>query len=171
MPLVGEPSRFAVEYDLNTDHGSEWMFGRFCYWCGGRLVGDYELGTSLRDVLFQLDQFARDRRRRASRRFSTMPAIAVFRLIDGALFGRADLNNARAAEEEQWARHSIFPSVDVFDSWKGFLVEDEQTARLIFAHNPYLDVTELRLKAGEVDTVLDGVRNALTEIYEQNSNS
>jgi hypothetical protein len=167
MPLVGEPSRFAVEYELNASHGGEWMFGRFSYWCGGRRVGDYELGTSLRDVLFQLEQLARDRCLRAGRRFSTMPAIAVFRLLDGALFGTADLNNARVAEEEQWARHNIFPPVDVFDSWKGFLVEDEQTARLIFAHDPYLDVTEVSLKAGEVDAVLDVVRSTLTEIYEQ----
>jgi hypothetical protein len=33
MPIVGEPSRFAVEYDLNSDYGGEWMFGRICYWC------------------------------------------------------------------------------------------------------------------------------------------
>jgi hypothetical protein len=167
MPVVGEPSRFAVEYDLDADHGGVWMFGRFCYWCGGTRVGDFELGTSLRDVLFQLEGLARDRRLRASRRFSTMPATNVFRLINGALFGAADLNNASVAEEEQWARHNIFPPVDVFDSWKGFLIEDEQTGRLIVAHAPYLDVTELSLKAGEVDAVLDAVRNALNEIYER----
>jgi hypothetical protein len=167
MPVVGEHSRFAVEYALNENHGGEWMFGRFCYWCGGRRVGDYELGTSLRDVLFQLEQLARDRGLRASRRFRTMSAIDVFRLLNAALFGAADLNNARVAEEEQWTRHAIFPPVDVFDSWKGFLAEDEEAARLIFAHDPYLDVTELPLKSGEVDAVLDLARNALSEIHER----
>jgi hypothetical protein len=166
VPVVGEPSRFAVEYDLNASHGDEWMFGRFCYWCGGRRVGDYELGTSLRDVLFQLEHLARDRSLWASRRFNYMSAIDVFRLLNAALFGAAELNNASVAEEEQWYRHNVFPPVDVFDCWKGFLLEDQQTARLIFARKPYLNVIELSLRAGEVDAVLDVARKALGDIYE-----
>jgi immunity protein 42 of polymorphic toxin system len=146
------------------------MFGRFCYWCGGRRVGDFELGTSLRDVLFQLEYLMRDRHLRASRRFSTMPATDVFRLLHGAQFGAAELNNASVAEEEQWARHNIAPSVDVFDSWNGFLIEGEQTARFIFARKPHLEVAELSLKAGEVDAVLDGARKALDDIYEHELN-
>jgi hypothetical protein len=71
MPVVGEPSQFAVEYDLNENYGGVWMFGRFCYWCGGQRVGDYEMSTSLRDVLFQLDQIAKYKLR-ANRRFSMM---------------------------------------------------------------------------------------------------
>lgn len=171
MPIVGEPSRFAIEYDLDENHGGEWMLGRFCYWCDDRRVGDYELGTSLRDVLFQLDQLARNKRLRVNRRFGAMSAMTVFRLLDAALFGAVDLNNAKLAEEEQWARHNIFPTVDVFDHWKGFLVEDEQTARLIFAHDPYLDVRELSLKPGDVDAVLDVVREALSGIHEHESSS
>lgn len=170
MTTVGELFRFAVEYDLNENYGGEWLFGRFCYWCGGQRVGDYELGTSLRDVLFQLDQLARNKHHRANRRFSTMPATAVFRRLDAALFGAVDLSDASIAEAEQWARHNIFPPVDVFDRWKGFLVEDEQTARFIFAHDPYLDITELSLKPGEVDAVLNEVRNALNDIHEHESN-
>jgi hypothetical protein len=167
MPLFGDPLRFAVEYDLNENHGEDWMFGRFCYWCGGRRVGDYELGTSLRDVLFQLEPLPRDRHLRVGQRFYSMPASDVFRLLDAALFGTAELNNARVAEEEQWAQYNILPPVDIFDSWKGFLLEDQQTARLIFAHDPYLDINELSLKPGEVDSVLDSALNALSEIYEQ----
>jgi len=177
MPVVGEPSRFAVEYDLNENYGGVWMFGRFCYWCGGQRVGDYELGTSLRDVLFQLDTIAKYKfqldeigkykRLYASPRFITMPATLVFRLIDAALFGAADLNNARVAEEEQWAQHQILPGVDVFDRWKAYLVEDEQTARFIIASEPHSDVTEISLKPGEVDAVLDVVRSTLNDIYER----
>jgi hypothetical protein len=36
--------------------------------------------------------------------------------------------------------------VDVFDRWKAFLVEDEQTARFIFASEPYLDVRDISLR-------------------------
>lgn len=169
MPIVGEPSRFAVEYDLNENHGDEWMFGRFCYWCGGQQIGDYDLGTSLRDVLFQLDQLARDRHSRVNRRLNSTSATEAFHLLDAALFGISDSSTAKVAEEEQWAKHNIFPPVDIFDSWKGFLVEDGQTARLIFAHDPYQNVSELTLEPGAVGAVLDVVRKALNDIYEQES--
>jgi hypothetical protein len=177
MPVVGEQSRFAVEYDLNENHGGEWMFGRFCYWCSGGQVGDYEQGTSLRDVLFQLDQVAKGRGLRASGRFIAMPAMAVFRTLDAALFCTSDddnaavaeEDNAAVAEEEQWAWHDISPHVDVVDQWKIYLVEGEQIARLILAHDPYEDVREILLKPGEVDAVLDVARNALNDIYERES--
>jgi hypothetical protein len=99
----------------------------------------------------------------------------VFQLLDATLFeatlfGGGDPNNARVAEEEQWARHKIVPCVDVFDRWKGYLVEDEQTARFIFASEPYLAVREILLRPGEVDAVLDVVRSTLNGIYERESN-
>lgn len=169
MPVVGDRSRFAVEYDLDEQHGGEWMFGRFCYWCGGQRVGDYGLGASLRDILFQLETLLRNKQLRASRRFDGMSAMAAFRLIDVALFGAIECDADRLAEEEQWARHNIFPPVDVFDRWKGFLVEDRHGARLMFACEPYVDVRELVLESGEVDAVLDVVRNALGAIHERES--
>ena len=170
MPVVGQPSRFAVEYDLNENHGGAWMFGRFCYWIGGRQVGEYDLGTSLRDVLFQLElAVARNKGLRSSRRFNARSAVDVFRLLHAALFGAADLNNAEVAVEEQWARHDIVPPVDVFDSWKCFLVEDEQTSRLFFARQPYLEVTEIELTPGEVDAVLKQAVKALDNIHEHQS--
>ena len=88
MPVFGERSRFAIEFDLDDEHHGAWMYGRFCYWCDGLRVGDYELSTSLRDVLFQLDEQAKYRQRRGNRRFSVMPAEAVFRLLDGAVWRR-----------------------------------------------------------------------------------
>jgi hypothetical protein len=171
MPVVGEVSQFAVEYDLNEKHGGEWMFGRFCFWCGGRRIGDYDVSTSLRDVLFQLDQVGRDRGRRFTTRFASAAARDIFRLLDGALFGTADIDNGRMAEEEQWARHNIFPPVDVFDRWKGFLVEDAQSARLVFSSAPYQEVSELALKPGQVDTVLDAARRELNNIHKSVSES
>ena len=165
MPVVGDSERFAVEYELNEKHGGVWMFGRFCYWCAGKRIGDFDVGTSLRDVLFQLDQLARDNGSRANRRFSMLSGADVFRLLDGVLFGDDEMNNERIAEDEQWARHQILPPVDVFDGWKGFLVEDNQGARLILACEPFEDVAEVALQPGEVDEALDRARRALDAIY------
>jgi hypothetical protein len=95
-----------------------------------------------------------------------MAAAAVFAMLE-ALYGVADPGEVALAEEEQWARHKILPEVDVFDGWKGFLIENDQTARLIIAHHPYVDVAESLMTPGEVDAVLDRARNALNEIYER----
>jgi hypothetical protein len=93
----------------------------------------------------------------------------MFRLLDAVLFGEADESAVTKAEQEQWARHQVFPPVDVFDPWKGFLVEDKQTARLVFSSYPYLNISELTLKPGTVDSVLNAANNALNAIYESES--
>ena len=140
----------------------------FCYWCDGQRVGDYELGTSLRDVLFQLDELAKYSRR-INRRFNATPAASVFRTIDGALFRKAEPSAVQLAEDEQWSRHGVFPPVDVFDDWKGFLEGDGTSERLLFAQKPYSEVRELTLANGEVDSVLSDVRRELNAIHERES--
>jgi hypothetical protein len=167
MPTIGDPSRFAVEYALNANHGGAWLFGQFCYWCGGDRVGDFELGTSLRDVLFELDEFAKGRGRRSNARFASMPANDVFRTLDGAMFG-APLSTPDAADlaiEEQWGHHIVRPRVDVLDRWTVYLVEHDGRGRLLVSTAPYHDIREVVLAAGEVDAVIDSVRLALDAMY------
>ena len=166
MAMVGEPSRFAIEYALDGDYGGEWLFGRFCYWSDGQRIGDFDLGTSLRDVLFQIDPIVQSKNRRKSQRFKKLSAIDAFRILDAAIFGTVDLNNASAAENEQWALLNVVPPLDVFDCWKAFLIEDEISARFIFAGDPYLNVKEILLRPGEVDVVLGEVRDALNDLLD-----
>jgi hypothetical protein len=167
MPIVGELTRFAIEYELNADFGGAWMFGRLCYWVERKQVGDYELGASLRDVLFQLDQIGGNKRRRESARLMGLPAADAFHLLDAALFGAAEINNANLAEEEQWALFNVIPSVDVFDGWKAFLIENDRFGRILYASDPYMDVHEILLNPGELDAVVDEVRGALYDLYER----
>jgi hypothetical protein len=166
VPIFGDRSRFAVEYELDANHGNEWMFGRFCYWCDGCQVGDYELGTSLRDVLFQLDEIAHYSGRRRNQRFSKMPAAGAFRLLNGTLFGRPDISANRLSEEEQWARHQVLPPLDVFDDWRAFLVESDECARLLYARDPYSHVKEVILMTGEIDALLTAARDSLQRNHE-----
>lgn len=171
MPIFGDKPRFAIEYSLNQDYGGEWLFGRFCYWCGGDQVGDYDLGTSLRDVLFQLERIQCDAGRRANPRFTGSSPDQVFTLLNAGLFGRDTFNEAEVANEEQWARHLIVPAVDVFDEWKGFLVEEGSVARLIIAHARSGRSQELLLKTGEFDQVLERAVRDLHSLYERTTKS
>lgn len=174
MPIVGEPSRFAVEYVFDDDIYGAWMFGDICYWCAGLRVGDYGIGTSLRDVLFQLDGVAQYSHQRENPRFQGVAAAGLLQLLNWALysFGPETREHSshvpnHAPEDEQWLRHLIYPRVDIFDNWRVFLVENAQVARLVFSKYPYDEVGEVILKIGEVDSVLDEVRSVLNEVHER----
>lgn len=164
MHLIGTPSRFAVGYKLDLNYGGAWMYGSFCYFCNDQEIGDYDLGTSLRDVLFQLDELTKFNHR-ASARFRTMCAADIFAMLDMAIFGKAITSVGILAEEEQWRNFCIVPPLDIFDDWKGFLLNDGGGARLIYSHSPYVEVSEVELDVGEVESVLEQVRSSLNEIY------
>src|SRR5690242_5046175 len=57
--IIGNPSRFAIEFELKPQYGGVWMWGHLRYWCGGTEVGDFRIDTSLRDALFELDASCR----------------------------------------------------------------------------------------------------------------
>jgi hypothetical protein len=167
MTMVGDPSRFAIEYALDDEHGGAWLFGRFCYWCGGSRVGDFDLGTSLRDVLSGLDGMRWAKGQRANDRFNDMPSEEVFRTLDSALFGHGNPDLGTLPEDEQWARHLVGLSVDVMDDWKVYVVADERVARILFSRNPFRDVHVVAVAPGEVDAVLEEGRLALDALYER----
>ena len=143
------------------------MFGNARYWCGGREIGNFGEQTSLRDLLFMLEGMRRDVGKRQNPRFWNMAATDMFRLVDAGLFGNRDLAPLSLSMEEQWARHNITPSVDVFDDWKVFVVENETRARVVFSKDPYTSVESVEMNAGEVDTTLESTRITLGKIYER----
>lgn len=58
--IFGNRSILAVEFELDQEYNGSWLFGKFFYWIRGRQIGDYELETSLRDVLLSLDTIIQD---------------------------------------------------------------------------------------------------------------
>lgn len=167
MPVFGDKARFAVEFSVNQDHGGVWLFGRMCFWLFGSMVGDFELGTSLRDALFQIEHVLRDRGRRNSPSLMQLPAATVARMLNEGLFLGTNPASEEAALREEWARHNVTPSLDVFSGWKIFLIESTASARLI-AQRHEQPATEYSLGVGEFDQVLAATQTALNELYESN---
>jgi hypothetical protein len=118
----GDRSIFAIQLELNSDPGGAWLFGRFCYWIDGKQVGDYELGTSLRDVFSNLKWIAHDCGNRRGERLCQWKPEALFDLLDRSLYGVEELAPDVWVPESP-ARFDIRPPVDVFDGWKVYLVE------------------------------------------------
>ncbi len=165
MVLIGDQGRFAVEYELDGNVSDQWMYGKCCYWCGGTRVGDYELGTSLRDVLFQIELMIGKDKRRMSQLFANKDYDAIFRMIDNSLFGGNQSISETIVMSEQWAQYIIYPQVDVFDDWKVFLLEEEGSSFLIYSRSPYIDINMISLPTGEVENVINEFRTQLLKIY------
>ncbi|CAH1193821.1 hypothetical protein PAECIP111893_00562 [Paenibacillus plantiphilus] len=105
--IVGDRSFFAVEFELDQEYGSDWLFGKFCYWIRDRRLGDYELGASLRDVLFSLDTLVQDNGNRTHLDLFGLTRSDLFTRLDGALFGYEPSQYDDVAVKESWARFNV----------------------------------------------------------------
>ncbi|QRK08445.1 immunity 42 family protein [Archangium violaceum] len=167
--IIGDPSRFAVEFELDEHHEREWLLGRFCYWVGGERVGDYESGTTLNVVLFRLTSIVKDSGKREHPELAALPGAELFRRLNAALHGSEPSPDEQRAMDEMWARFYVCPQhVDVFDSWRVFLVDAASTARLVFGRPQGGDtVREVNLTRGEFDRVLREAYERLDQLYER----
>ncbi|MGL6337913.1 MAG: Imm42 family immunity protein [Waterburya sp.] len=164
MPVFGNCSEFAVCYELDQDYGGLWLFGKFCYWIGGVKVGDYELGTSLRDVLTVLRSVVRDNNNREHQSLFDLSAEELYQRLNSAMY-EDNSEYERIAQEECWARFQIDIPVDIFDNWKVFLVERSSKARIVYSYSEG-NVVEVQFPSGVFDQAITDAFNTLFDIYE-----
>ena len=162
--IFGDPARFAVSITLDDDHGGAWLFGRLCYWINGQRVGDWESGTSLRDTLRDITSIARDRGQRENCGLFHLPAETAFSRLDRTLYGGHDPASEERVETASY--HDIVPTVDVFFNWKGYLIECEGQARLLY-QGPQTGLREFGMDAGVFDQVIREAHAQLDAFYER----
>src|SRR5215207_10274548 len=107
----GDIKVFAVQLELDSNYGGSWLFGRFCYWINGTQVGDYTLGTSLRDVFFSMKWIANDRGNRRGDDLCTCSGQEIFLLLDNSLYGNEETTPDLLLLEAP-ARFDVRPPVD-----------------------------------------------------------
>jgi hypothetical protein len=161
--LCGDSARFAVEVKLDKDPGGEWLFGKACYWVGRRRIGAYEEGTSLSDLLAALVSVARESGQRTHADLFGLSTQTLVQRLRAGLFGEEDPSLAAVVEEERWGRFNLKPSVDVFDHYFVFLVEDPPRARVVYFDGHQQLFGEAELAAGEADAVLVQAITVLSE--------
>jgi hypothetical protein len=162
----GDKSRFAVSLELDENSGGPWMFGKFCYWIDGKRVGDYALGTSLRDVLSALMWIVADAGKRDDRERFALPGEEVYGEIDSSLYGHPEKAGSEF-EIGPTARFDVCPRADVFIGWKVYLIECGEEGRLLYKNSADRSVSEFFLSKGEFDKCIKPVWDELNSIYDR----
>jgi hypothetical protein len=169
MYTFGKIEEFAVRYELDNNYGGSWLFGKFGYWIGGNLVGDYEIGTSLRDVLMTLRTVVTDNGNRENVNLFYLSSAELYFRLDSALYGGETGEKSRyeeLAENECWARFQVDIPVDIFDRWKVYLIDCPPDARIIYYSFDSQKIFEYKLQSGVFDQVITDAFNTLFDIYE-----
>lgn len=162
----GDRKSFAVELDLDENYGGVWLYGRFSYWINGEQVGDYNLGTSLRDVLFQMKWILFDCGGRDGGILCNYSSQKVFSWLDETLYGSTESDIDSEIElPETPARFDINIPVDVFDEWKIYLLECHDKATIIFKKTSDVEIKVAYIALGVFDSVIKEVYDYLNELY------
>ncbi len=168
--VIGEVNQFAIALDLDGSYGGEWLFGKLCFFIGGCTVGDYNLGTSLRDVLLQMHLILSDAGTRMNPRFTAMNKDLLFDTVWKAIYGDEKTGIEDLAVEECWAKHNITLPVDVFDYVRVFQFDEEGVSRLIWRsmeEDGDKLTHETRVPIGTTERVFLELSDALTQLRDR----
>lgn len=167
MTLVGDPSRFAIEYELDPEPAGKWLNGSITLWIGGRAIGEAprtEL-RSLRDYLFMFDYVASGEGRRENAALFAQPLERTLKLLDEALFTGDDPALEQKATDDQWGLLLLdlgFPGAHVY------AIESGHEVRLLVSERGTASA-EIRLPKREVYGVFATARDDLESLRARHS--
>lgn len=166
---IGKESQFAIKVDLDDSFGDEWLFGRIGYVIDGNDVGDYGLGTSLRDVLLQMHFIMSDGGKRRTPGLLGKNKIDLFETVWCTLFGDETTGAEAQANDECWAKHDITIPVDVFDYVRVFQFDEGESSRIIwrsFGDDCKAIVNEIIVPSGTVESAFHELNRLLETLTE-----
>lgn len=162
--IFGDVNRFAIAMELSPDYGGAWLFGKLCYWINGRQFGDWRLVNSLRDALWDVTSIAKDNGRRENCQLFHFPMQQAFDRISATLRGELQQAHDELAESADY--HDIVVRLEMFNHCRGYLVDCEKQARLMYRSLP-LGLQEIILHRGEFDAVILATHTQLNAWYER----
>ena len=164
--LCGDKARFGIEFELNEYPGGEWMFGKFCYWIGGVQVGDFDEGTSLRDVLFSMTYIIGDTGKRTAPILASCNGRDVFRVIRDYLSEAGDDLTKLIPKDSMPACFDVCPPIDIFGTWHIYLVDSRELSKIVCSSDDGNSVTTVDLALGEFDAVASTTYSNLNSLLE-----
>ncbi len=162
--IIGEKDSFAIQFEVNPKP-DRWLFGHICFIINNIEIGDYYDETSLNTAVGYLKDLLWYTGIRNEPTLFQLDKVELFWKIDNALYGNSDISREEIMENcERFEKfHALSPGVDIFDKWKGYLIENKEQGRLII-RNPQEEINEYFIKAGEFDFVI----KKLVYFFEQN---
>lgn len=164
----GDREIFGISVEVNENNTSEWLFGKFCYWINCEQIGDFDLGTSLREVLFEMKWIVNDRGNRSGDNLCRRPLNEVFVIIDQALYESDEPSVSEADPLEMPARFEIVLPIDVFGSWKSYLVGCENYDWFLYKNVEKDDLKFFKTPRSVFDSVVTEVYRYLEDLYQTN---
>lgn len=167
--IFGDTSRFSVVVTIDEEHDGVWLNGKIAYVIDGMFVGDYEQGTSLRDVLLQMGWILSDSGRRRTERFVGESKENLIQKIRSCFFGCVDPAIDEVSINECWAKHNITIPVDVFDGCLVLQFDENCESRLIWSQTTGLtdaaaSVVEVRVPLGTTELVFSSLFDYLNTL-------
>lgn len=166
--IVGDPDRFAVEFELDSSRMSEpdyfrWLWGRIRWWCGGQSVGIFEPQAQLIDAVVPMEIHLRRMAGGQGEDLIDEPAESAFRTVMAAIYEDRGQSFEQMREEgAPVGSVPVGPQVYEFDPWRLFLFEDDTRGRLLWKSRDHYEfdalvagvpLQEVWLRAGEFDGV------------------
>lgn len=170
--IIGHRETFAVEVELNREYGGPWLFGKLCYWVCGAMVGDYNLDTSLRDVLLGMRWIVRDCGNRDGGSLCDVSPENAFSTINNSLYATDRVADPVPFQvPDTPARFDVTIQVDVFNQWKIFLIECDGVDRMLFRNIGDGDLRQATIPKGVFDEVLKQVFDYLSSLHSREGDS
>jgi len=164
----GDINTFGVDLELDENHGGAWLYGKLCYWINGSQVGDFDLGTSLRDAYFQMKWLVHDRGNRDGGLLCTLPNHDVFFQLDSFLYdSEQDVKHQGIETPESPARFEVKIPIDVFDDWKIYLIQCGNVATILYKNINRGDLASFVMPGDLFDSVIRESYAYLQSLYEK----
>jgi len=161
--IIGNKHSFAIQFDVNPEP-DRWLFGHICFIVENIEIGNYSEETSLGTIVGGLVDLLWYKGFREDIELFQLEKIKLFEKIDKALYNNPDASLEESQDNwERFAKFHALSESDIFNHWKGYLIEYEDQGRLIIK-NPHGKIQEYLLKAGELDRVIEEV----VSFFEQN---
>jgi len=170
---IGNKMTFAVSLALNKNYHGVWLYGKFCYWINNQQIGDYELGTSLRDVLPLIKWLVFDNGNRFAENLCYLSKEDVFYNLSHALHHgeeKHQIHFMNIVLPDSFARFNIKMDIDIFDQWEIYLVDCKKISRVLFKEKGQRIISEYYLGIGEFDHVIQETYTTIDTWYENSLN-
>jgi hypothetical protein len=163
MMLVGDKSRFAVEFEPVLDGNEVFPNCLFTYWIDGRVVGNPDLSLEIGIVTEELRGILSCRRERNNQRLFGLPAQDLLLLIADWIADPYN-ENWKSYDLTYWMTQGYPPGVG--RRFEIRIVESGASCRIVVANaDSGLLAFELYLDAGEADAVILEAYNMMSEAY------